>query len=183
LARKFKMRSRTLVVFCLLALASIWLGVKWRPFHPPRDFEECSENAETMASSGDERASLIIECAARFAGRRKAGEGYTYYDFMQNQHFDIVGPNPSPEELKQIDRQYTIYLDVQRQNAIAEALAKKQSEQIQADLEKAQRAGPPMVITQRTYRQRPPKSQPIARRLSVATTAHYRAAGQSFPGQ
>src|SRR5260370_814686 len=73
---------------------------------------------------------------------------------MQNRHFDIAGPNPSPEELKQIDYEYTAYLDVQRRNAIAAALAKKQSEQIQADSEKAQQptgstssVGPPMVIT------------------------------------
>src|SRR5258708_13503064 len=73
---------------------------------------------------------------------------------MQNRHFDIAGPNPSPEELKQIDHEYTAYLDVQRRNAIAAALAKKQSEQIQADSEKTQQptgstssVGPPMVIT------------------------------------
>jgi hypothetical protein len=53
LARKFKTLSLTLLVFCLLALASIWLGVKWWPFHAPRDYEECSENAETIASSKD----------------------------------------------------------------------------------------------------------------------------------
>ena len=86
----------------------------WKP-HEPRDFEECSESAERNATSKETRASLISECDAKFAGRRKPGGGYTYYDFMQNRHFDIAGPNPTPEELKQIDVQYTLFLDQQRQ--------------------------------------------------------------------
>ena len=95
-------------------------------------------------------------CGAQFAGRRKPGGGYTYHDFMQNRHFDIAGPNLSSEEHKKIDQEYTGYLEAQRREAIAAALAKKQSDQIQADLEKkAQQqpagtnpaVGPPMVIT------------------------------------
>jgi hypothetical protein len=100
-------------------------------------------------------------------GGRKAGGGCTYYDFMQNRHFDIAGPNPAPEELKQIDHEYTGYLDVQRRDAIAAALAKKHSDQIQADLEKAQprtgpttSVGPPMVIT-------PTKVPPTGTKASV----------------
>ena len=154
MSRKFKIRSLTLLTFGCVALAAIWLSIQWWPFHALRDYEECSENAETRALSKDERASLITQCGVQFAGRRKAAGGYTYYDFMQNRHFDIAGPNPSPEELKQIDHEYTAYLDVQRRNAIAAALAKKQSEQIQADSEKTQQpagstssVGPPMVIT------------------------------------
>jgi hypothetical protein len=153
--RKFKIRYWTLAGFCCFAVVSIWLSVQWWPSHAPREYEECSENAETKALSKEERATLIIQCGAQFAGRRKPSGGYTYYDFMQNRHFDIAGPNPSPEELKKIDQEYTGYLDVQRQDAIASALAKKQSDQIQADLEKAQQqptgtttsVGPPMVIT------------------------------------
>jgi hypothetical protein len=147
--REFKTRALTLAVFCVLALASIWPGVKWWSSHAPRDYEECSENAETIASSKEERATLVNQCGVQFAGRRKMGGGYTYYDFMQNRHFDIAGPNPSPEELKQIDLQYTIYLDTQRQEAVSAALAKKQNEQIRADLEKVQQpgVGPPLVIT------------------------------------
>ena len=149
MARRFKTRSLTLASSCFLAMTLIWLGMKWWPFHPPRDYEECSEQAEAVATSRDDRATLIVQCGAQFAGRRKAGGGYTYYDFMQNRHFDIAGPNPSPEEHKQIDRQYTIYLDGQRQDAIAAASAKRQSEQIQADLETARQpdVGPPMAIT------------------------------------
>jgi hypothetical protein len=71
------------------------------------------------------------------------GGGYTYYDFMQNRHFDISGPNPTPEELRQIDHVYTAYLDVQRRDLIAAEIAKKQNEQTQIDVG----TGPPMVIT------------------------------------
>ena len=60
----------------------------------------------------------MTSCNARFAGRRKEGGGYTYYDFMQNRHFDILGPNPTAEERKQIDRQYIGFLDAQRREAI-----------------------------------------------------------------
>ena len=55
------------------------------------------------------KASALGECSAKFAGRRKPGGGYTYFDFMQNRHFDIAGPNPTPEEQKQIDEQYIVY--------------------------------------------------------------------------
>jgi hypothetical protein len=144
----------TLAGFCLVAVL-IWLITQWWPSRAPHDYEECSENAETQAVSKDERTTRIIQCGAQFAGRRKPGGGYTYHDFMQNRHFDITGPNPSPEELKKIDHEYTGYLDVQRRDAITAALAKKQSDQIQSDLEKAQQQpsgttasiGPPMVIT------------------------------------
>jgi hypothetical protein len=152
--RKFKIRYWTLAGFCGFAAVSIWLSVQWGPSHDPRDYEECSENAETLAISKEERATLIIQCGAQFAGRRKTGGGYTYHDFMQNRHFDIAGPNPSPEEHKKIDQEYTGYLDAQRREAVAAALAKEQNDRIQADLEKAQQPirsstsiGPPMVIT------------------------------------
>ena len=42
----------------------------------------------------------LAECNAKFAGRRKPGGGYAYYDFMQDRTFDIAGPNPTPEEQK-----------------------------------------------------------------------------------
>ena len=64
----------------------------------------------------------LAECNAKFAGRRKPGGGYTYYDFMQDRTFDIAGPNPTPEEQKKIDEQYTAYLERERRNNIAAAL-------------------------------------------------------------
>jgi hypothetical protein len=92
----------------------------------PVDFEECADKAE-KASTKEERKSQLTECNAKFAGRRKPGGGYTYFDFMQNRSFEIAGPNPTPEEQKKIDEQYTAYLDRERasRNA-ADATAQQQ---------------------------------------------------------
>jgi hypothetical protein len=120
----------------------------WRP-QEPRDFEECSESAERNATTKEERASLISACDSKFAGRRKPGGGYTYYDFMQNRHFDIAGPNPTPEELKQIDVQYTLFLDRQRQSIVAAATAEQQMQQAKVELAKQTQptqAGSPVPI-------------------------------------
>jgi hypothetical protein len=94
----------------------------------PVDFEECSDAAEKLATPRETSVALV-ECSAKFAGRRKAGGGYTYYDFMQDRRFDIAGPNPTPEEQKHIDEQYAVYLENQRRSRIAAAFAAKQQEQ------------------------------------------------------
>jgi hypothetical protein len=88
----------------------------------PRDFEDCAERAKTPATGKDS----VAECEAKFAGRRKPGGGYTYYDFMQNRSFDIAGPNPTPQESRKIDEQYTAYLAAQRRDIIASAFLRKQ---------------------------------------------------------
>jgi hypothetical protein len=100
----------------------------------PSDFEECADVAEKAASK-DARRTALSECNAKFAGRRKPSGGYTYFDFMQNRSFDIAGPNPTPEEQKQIDEQYAAYLENQRRRSIAAAFAAKQQQlQLQASL-------------------------------------------------
>jgi len=83
----------------------------------------------------------MAECGKQFVGRRKMGGGYTYYDFLQNRHFDIAGPNPTPKELRYFDEQYTSYLDAQRQEAVAAALAEKQNRMAQPDLQDDRVAG------------------------------------------
>jgi hypothetical protein len=93
----------------------------------PADFEECAGVAE-KAPSKEERTSALAECNAKFAGRRKPGGGYTYYDFMQDRTFDIAGPNPTPEEQKKIDEQYAIFLEKHRRDSIAAAFAAKQQQ-------------------------------------------------------
>ena len=95
----------------------------WRS--APADFEECADKAEKARTREDKTAALA-ECNAKFAGRRKAGGGYSYYDFMQDRTFDLAGPNPTPEEQKKIDEQYTAYLERERRNTIAAALMAKQ---------------------------------------------------------
>ena len=99
----------------------------------PADFEECADKAEKAATK-EQKTSQLAECNAKFAGRRKAGGGYTYYDFMQNRSFDIAGPNPTPEEQKKIDEQYTRFLDQERQSRIAAESRAKQELPQQASL-------------------------------------------------
>jgi hypothetical protein len=103
----------------------------WRS--APVDFEECADIAEKAASKED-KAAALAQCNAKFAGRRKPGGGYTYYDFMQNRNFDIAGPNPTPAEQKLIDEQYTAFLDRERRSNLAAAYAVKQLQLQQASL-------------------------------------------------
>ncbi len=129
-----------------------WFSVQWWPQHNPQDFEQCSEEAGRTASSKDERISLTAQCDQQYAGRRKTGGGYTYYDFLQNRHFDIAGPNPTPKELRYFDEQYTSYLDAQRREAVAAALAEQQNRMAQPGFQddrvasSISRPGPPVVI-------------------------------------
>jgi hypothetical protein len=118
-----------------------WFGVRWWPQHSPQDFEQCSAQVERTSSSKDERMTLMAQCGKQFVGRRKTGGGYTYYDFLQNRHFDIAGPNPTPKELRYFDEQYTLYLDTQRREAVAAALAEKQNRMAQPELQDNRFAG------------------------------------------
>jgi hypothetical protein len=102
----------------------------------PVDFEECADRAE-KAAMREEKTSQLSECNAKFAGRRKPGGGYTYFDFMQNRSFDIAGPNPTPEEQKHIDEQYTAFLDRERRSSIAAAFTAKQQQLQQASVSQA----------------------------------------------
>ena len=95
----------------------------------PVDFEECADAAEKAATKAEKTAALA-DCNAKFAGRRKPGGGYSYYDFLQDRTFDIAGPNPTAEEQKKIDQAYTAYLAKQRRsNEAAEAAMRLQREQ------------------------------------------------------
>ena len=119
----------------IAAIAGLVVLTPWRAeaqwwSRAPADFEECADKAEKAATK-EEKTSQQSECNAKFAGRRKPGGGYTYYDFMQNRSFDIAGPNPTPEEQKKIDEQYTAFLDRERRNSIAAALSAKQQQLLQ----------------------------------------------------
>jgi hypothetical protein len=130
------------VVFGLVLISTRSYAQWWRP-HVPIDYEECAESAEQTTTSKENRASLLSDCETKFAGRRKPNGGYTYYDFMQNRHFDIAGPNPTPAELKQIDEQYTLFLDHQRQSMVDAELMQKQALQAEALLVKEK---PPAAV-------------------------------------
>jgi hypothetical protein len=125
------MRTSTLLVagsVGLIVLLPVRVSAQWWS-RAPSDFEACADAAE-KATSKEEKTAALADCNAKFAGRRKPGGGYTYYDFMQDRTFDIAGPNPTPEEQKAIDQQYTVYLESQRRNSIAAAaIAAKQREQ------------------------------------------------------
>ncbi|WP_439926103.1 hypothetical protein [Nitrobacter sp. JJSN] len=98
----------------------------------PADFEECAASTEKNATSPDDKDKRLTACEAKFAGRRKPGGGYTYFDFMQNRHFDIAGPNPTAEEQKHIDEQYAAFLKDQRRSIIAAAFFQKRQQVEQA---------------------------------------------------
>ena len=117
---------------------------QWWGSRGPADFEDCADFAE-KATTREARTAALSECNAKFAGRRKPGGGYTYFDFMQNRTFDIAGPNPTPQEQKHIDEQYTAYLDSQRRSNIAAALAAKQQQQLQQTSLKSENEKPPLT--------------------------------------
>ena len=110
----------------LIVLAPVRSDAQWWR-SAPVDFESCADVAE-KAKTKEEKTTKLAECNAKYAGRRKPGGGYTYYDFMQDRTFDIAGPNPTPEEQKKIDEQYTAYLERERRNHVAAALAAKQQQ-------------------------------------------------------
>src|SRR5215471_8116781 len=122
--------SALLVAVGLIVLQPVRVSAQWWS-RAPSDFEECADLAEKSATK-EQKTAALADCNAKFAGRRKLGGGYSYYDFMQDRSFDIAGPNPTPEEQKYIDQQYTLFLDRQRRNSVEAALsAKQQQEQLQ----------------------------------------------------
>jgi hypothetical protein len=133
--------SLAIAAAALVALAVVWLEFDGSLPELASDFEDCVERVQAQGLSADERG-------ARFAGRRKADGGYTYYDFMQDRKFDIAGPNPTAEEHKAIDREYIGYLEAQRREAISAALAKQQNDMLRADVEAGrQPPGSPLALT------------------------------------
>ncbi|WP_375413316.1 hypothetical protein [uncultured Bradyrhizobium sp.] len=118
-------------IVCCVALLSARAQAQWWGVRSPADYEEC---AEIAGKAADAKAAQLAECGVKFAARRKAGGGYSYFDFMQNRHFDIAGPNPTAEEQKYINEQYAAYLGRERRSAIAAAFAQKQ-QQLQKQLQ------------------------------------------------
>jgi hypothetical protein len=145
----------TVVGLIVLSVFTAWLGLREIALNAPRDFEECAE--QTQNAPAGEHNALMTACGARFAGRRKAGGGYTYYDFMQNRHFDIAGPNPTAEERKRIDLEYMHFLDHERRDVLAAELAQQRAEQLVATFESALAAGPPTILLPKSAPAKPSK--------------------------
>jgi len=142
--------SRTLALL-MAAIAGCMVMQPWRAqaqwwgSRGPVDFEECADIAEKAATK-EARTAALLECNAKFAGRRKLGGGYSYFDFMQNRKFDIAGPNPTPEEQKHIDEQYAAYLARERQSAITAAFTLKQQQLQQAAPEGEKKSAVPLPV-------------------------------------
>jgi hypothetical protein len=152
-------------VFALLGATTMWFGYGGSEPHVAKDYEECAENAQTNASSNIEYKKLITRCSERFEGRRKAGGGYAYFDFMQDKTFDIAGPNPTEGERKQIDRSYMQYLGAQRREMFLSELAKAQANTEQTVFERGRKdAGAPLDLRPRIPL--PPKRPNIERAKS-----------------
>jgi hypothetical protein len=132
----------------LVGASAAWIGYRISGPHIAKDYEDCAEEAQANVVSSAEYSKLITRCGERFAGRRKAGGGYTYFDFMQNRSFDIAGPNPTEDERRQIDRSYMEFLGSQRREILSSDSAKARANQEQATLERGrQDAGAPLVLT------------------------------------
>ena len=152
-------------VLALPTVATVQLGYRSSEPHVAKDYEERAEEARSNTSSSVEYSKLITHCGERFAGRRKAGGGYTYFDFMQNRTFDIAGPNPTEDERKQIDRSYMEFLGAQRREMLLSDLAKAQANQEQAALDPArQNAGAPLALTPKIPL---PAKRPVVERSKI----------------
>jgi hypothetical protein len=128
---------------CCAVLIPARAHAQWWGARAPADYEECAEAAEKAATK-EAKATQLAECGVKFAARRKAGGGYSYFDFMQNRHFDIAGPNPTPEEQRHIDQQYAEYLGRERKSAITAAFTRKQQQLQQAVPENEKKSAVPL---------------------------------------
>ena len=166
-------RISTLLVAAFAAcvvLAPLRAQAQWWS-SKPADFEACADIAEKAATKED-RTSKLGDCHAKFAGRRKPGGGYTYFDFMQNRHFDIAGPNPTPEEQKKIDEHYIAYLDQERRSTIAAAFTAKQQQLLQQASLKTESGKVPVPRVNPARQQAAVASEPEIRRREVTDQGH-----------
>jgi hypothetical protein len=130
---------------CCVVLMPAQSHAQWWGARAPADYEECAEAAEKAATK-EAKTTQLAECGVKFAARRKPGGGYTYFDFMQNRHFDIAGPNPTPEEQRHIDEQYAEYLSRERKSAIAAAFTQKQQQLQRAVPESEKKSSVPVPV-------------------------------------
>lgn len=123
-----------IAVLALFAAAAAWFGHGSSGSRVAKDYEDCASEAKANSTSNVEYTRSVTLCSERFAGRRKPGGGYSYFDFMQNRSFDIAGPNPTEGERKKIDRSYMDFLGAQRREMLLSDLAKAQASAEQAAL-------------------------------------------------
>ncbi len=145
-------------------------------FTPQKTSRSAPRARKQPGLSKDTQAKILSECDSKFAGRRKAGGGYTYFDFTQNRHFDIAGPNPTQQELKRMDQEYLAYLEANRQTAVNPANAEQAIAAInkQIKLVSYQKVAPPKV----TVKQPVAANRLRVRKDAVCKNDAYPAAGQ-----
>jgi hypothetical protein len=132
-------------ILCCAVLIPARSHAQWWGARAPADYEECAEAAEKAATK-EAKATQLAECGVKFAARRKPGGGYSYFDFMQNRHFDIAGPNPTPDEQKHIDEQYAEYLSRERKSAITAAFTQKQQQLQRTAPESEKKSAVPLPV-------------------------------------
>ena len=169
---KWSLAAATTLTALGIAGGPLWFRMS--ASNTAHDFEQCAEQAEAEAAATAQRAALLTDCGARFAGRRKTGGGYSYYDFMQGRSFDIAGPNPTTDERKQIDQEYIRYLDSVRRDTLSAKSAQQRENVMVADVGTVppaigQTIGPPIVLTPKRL---PPAKSPLADRKMHPQSAH-----------
>jgi len=85
---------------------------------------------------------------------------------MQDRSFDIAGPNPTPDEQKKIDQEYTGYLEKERRSSIVAAFNAKQLERQEKQQER------PPQIQQASLHSEPakvpvPAAKPVKPRIAA----------------
>lgn len=155
----------TLAVASVAVLAASFYWIGYPSSHAvARDYEECAIEAKANTASTAEYSREIEACSARFAGRRKLGGGYSYFDFMQNRSFDIAGPNPTADERKQIDLSYMEFLRAQRQEILSSDFAKAKADREQGALEAEKTVGAPLALTPKVPL---PVKRPVVERSKI----------------
>ena len=160
--RKFV--AGTFLICTLLSNTSPVHAQWWNPF-APKDYEDCAESAARDAKTKAALDILLNACDAKFPGRRKLGGGYTYYDIRQNRSFDIAGPNPTPQEVEGINKQYSIYLEQQRRAAAVAAEQEAQQKLLDAEIERRRQQA---IAEQERRRQQAAAEQEMRRQQAEA---------------
>ena len=120
-----------IVLVAVTAAVSAFVFSNWDPF-PPTDYEDCAARAAKGAKSKDGLSVLLSICQSEFKGRRKpGGGGYAYYDEPCSDlgAFTISGPNPTPIEMKDINRQCLTHLQALREIEAEQAEQKRRAQQ------------------------------------------------------
>lgn len=152
------------VALCCLSFAAVPASAQQRTITNSRDYEDCVDTVKAFALTREALATTVAECDSRFPGRRKASGGYTYYDFMQNRHFDIAGPIPTAKELKQIDQEFIRYLAARNPSSGPRDDQRARSSRAETSKPVAKPESKPRIATQTTglahAKPAPPQNKP-----------------------